>query len=169
MTERVHLLPYDSGKLTVLWMRSPWSWWWLWLIKPLHITTTHTHTHTIQTYTHTHFGEIEVAVSVAKRWGALYQGSNWDGRWKGERGSDNHPHKFLAAVQLYPAASTTSWTPITAGKARLVREPVTPPCNPPSSLPPYHNCRQEIAKSKTMCDVLWCLNVSVCVCKCVCV
>lgn len=110
--------------------------------------------HNTNKHPHIFWKEIEVAVSVAQQWGVLYQGSNWDGRWKGEWGLDNRPHKFLAAVQLYPAASTTSWTPITAGKAWLVREPVTP------------LCQQEIAKSKTMCDVLWCLSVCVCMLGC---
>lgn len=132
-----------------------WSRWWLCLIKPLPNTMRNIHgrTHNTNTRPHIFWREIEVAVSVAQQCGDLYQGSNWDGRWKGEWGLDNHPHKFLAAVQLHPAASTTSWTPITAGKAWLVREPVTP-----LSLPPLP------ARNSKVKDNVLCPLVSQCVC-----
>lgn len=145
---------YDSATVVVLPVHSPWCPWWLWLIKPLPTITTHTF-----------WREIEVAVSMARRWGALYQGSNWDGRWKGERGLDNHPHKLLAAVQLYPAASATSWTPIIAGKARLVREPVTPP-SLLSSHPPFPP--QLPARNSKVKDNVWCPLQPQCVGMCVC-
>lgn len=150
----------DSGKLAFLPMHSPWSQRWQRLINPLpHNYHPRAHAHRKQT--NTFWREIEVAVSVAGWWGAMYQGSNWDGRWKAERGSDNHPHTFLAAVQLYPAASTTSWTPITASKALLVRDLSPLPLTLPPSL------QQLEARNSKVKDNVWCPLVPQCVRMCV--
>lgn len=128
------------------------------LIKPLSITVTPEHT---RMYINTHeckqkhSGEKwRFVVLKAGWWGAVYQRSNWDGWWKVEWFLENHPHS-PGCLPIIPN-SLHSLLNSNYGPTKLCWSGTLSP------LPPFNNWRQEIVKSKTICDVLWCLNVWEC-------